>query len=622
MIKIIIILVFLILFFFLEPLFTKNKLQNNNEHGSARFSTKKEIANYFKAVNLYNIEKPGYPISFSSDLKTIYFDYETPHWCFLGSTGSGKTVTAMIPECTFIANAKEKRSVCITDPKGEIFQKTSEMFLDNGYNVYTIDFRNPELSNHINILDPIINEYDKYIKYKNTDINKSNHHLSEANRLIVSISSMVISKTGNEKDPFWNNSAKNLLAGLISFFLEEYEIGKIKKEQITMTCIKKFQNSIMPEENLRQFKSIIDKKEYGLKSKDYLLSILSASENTYKSIISVFSEKMSIFDDINVEYITSSSDFVFNDFGKKASVLYLIIPDEDKTYYSLVTIIVGLLYKELVKEANLNDNKCLDVKIEWLLDEFANCPPFSDIESMVSVGRSRGMRFYFFIQSFSQLNNVYGKDVAKIILDNCGLVYLKTNTEETAEEVSKRLGNQTIESKSISQSINETKKSGNKSLSLIARELLTADEIKRLYHKTIIFPIIGHPILRDTIIYNKFNIYKSGMIKRCVKDIIITNNYFTIEKYNMSRLPSIENDSPYIENDSALLDTIFQGIKDILKNKAISYKREIENERMFLSIKLSKINKSTILKLNGYLKNKPFISVVENNIIKIHIKNI
>ena len=623
MINVIIVLSFLFLFFFLEPLFTKNKLINNNEHGSARFSTKREIEKNFKAVNLNNIDIPGYPISFTKDLKTIFFDYETPHWCFLGSTGSGKTVTAMIPECTFIANAKEKRSVCITDPKGEIFQKTSKMFYDNGYKVYTIDFRNPELSNNINILEPIINEYDKYIKYKNIDINRSNHHLSEANRLIISISSMVISKTGQEKDPFWSNSAKNLLAGLISFFLEEYEIGKIKREQITMTSIKKFQNSIMPEDNLKQFKKIINKKEYGLKSKDFLLSILSASENTYKSIISVFSEKMSIFDDINVEYVTSSSDFIFEDFGKTSSALYLIIPDEDKTYYSLVTIIVGLLYKELVKIANINDNKCLDVKIEWLLDEFANCPPFNDIESMVSVGRSRGMRFYFFIQSFSQLDNVYGKDVAKIILDNCGLIYLKTNTEETAEEVSKRLGKQTIESKSLSQSLNESKKGGNKSLSLIARELLTADEIKRLYRKTIIFPIIGHPILRNTIIYSKFSIYKPGMIKRNIKDITINNNYFTIEKYNVKKSNLIEtSDSPYIENDSKLLDTIIKEIKNILKNTALTYKKEIENERLFLYIELKETNNVMVAKIKNFLLNKPFVLVLKGKIIEIHIKNI
>lgn len=79
---------------------------------------------------------------------------------------------------------------------------------------------------------------------------------------------------------------------------------------------------------------------------------------------------------------------------------------------------------------------------------------------MVSVARSRGMRFHFFIQSFTQLNNVYGKDVAQIILDNCGLVYLKTNTQNTAEDISKRLGKKTIEFNSISQSMSLSRSDG------------------------------------------------------------------------------------------------------------------------------------------------------------------
>ena len=66
---------------------------------------------------------------------------------------------------SFIATAKVKRSVFVTNPKGEIFHATSKMLYDNGYKIYTIDFRHPELSNHINILEPIICEYENYIKY-------------------------------------------------------------------------------------------------------------------------------------------------------------------------------------------------------------------------------------------------------------------------------------------------------------------------------------------------------------------------------------------------------------------------------------------------------------------------
>ena len=176
-------------------------------------------------------------------------------------------------------------------------------------------------------------------------------------------------------------------------------------------------------------------------------------------------------------------------------------------------------------------------QIDWILDEFANCPPLADIEAIVSVARSRGMRFHFFIQSFSQLDNVYGKEVSQIILDNCGLVYLKTNTQETAEAISKRLGKKTIESNSISQSMSLRDYNGNKSTSLIARDLMTPDEVKQLHYKTIIFPIIGYPILRDTIIYKKFSSYSSGEEVRTVNPLIdLSNTYFTVEDIKVKRI--------------------------------------------------------------------------------------
>ena len=541
----VIIIIFLIGFIYIEPILMKHKVKNDNEYGSARFSTKAEIKQNFKKEDVNHIKEAGFPVYFSKNLNYVYFDRETPHYVYLGSTGSGKSVTAVIPSCTFISNAKKKRSVFITDPKGEIYQTTSKMFQDNGYRILTIDFRNPEKSNKINILEPIIEEYEEYIKYeklgKETELeeeklkynNLSMSSLAETNRLISSLSTMVMQEKIEQKDPFWNNSAKNLLEGLIGFFLEEYKLGNITREKITMTSIRKFQNSSMEENNFKKFKDYINKKEYGSKSKDALVSILSASDNTYKSITAVFGEKMNLFDDINVANVTCSSDFEFSILGKEPVALYVIVPDEDKTYFTLVTIIVGLLYRDLVKLANSTEKKKLPYEIDFILDEFANCPPLADIEAIVSVARSRGMHFHFFIQSFSQLDNVYGKDVAQIILDNCGLIYLKTNTQDTAEAISKRLGKKTIESNSVRQSMSLMNYNGDRSTNLIGRDLMTPEEVKQLHYKTIIFPIIGFPIFRDTIMYNKFSCYKSGIVERKsepLKDLSYT--YFTVENIN------------------------------------------------------------------------------------------
>lgn len=649
-IVLVLLLLFIVGFMFIEPAISKHKVKNNNEYGSARFSTFNEIKKNFKKEKINNIKESGVPIWFSKDFKYVWFDRETPHYTYLGSTGSGKSVTAVIPMCSFIATAKNKRSVFITDPKGEIFNTTSKMFKDNGYNVLTLDFRHPEMSNHFNILEPIIKEYERYIEYEKKSIvskkdkvkynNLAMTSLAETNRLITSLATMIMQEKTQQKDPFWNNSARNLLEGLIGFFLEEYKKNNIKRNQITMTSIRKFQNSSMQEKNFNKFKTYIDRKDYGSKSKDSLTSILNASDNTYKSITAVFGEKMSLFDDVNVANVTSDSDFDFDLLGKEATALFIIVPDEDKVYFTLVTIIVGLLYKELVKLANSKENKKLPVQIDWLLDEFANCPPLADIEALVSVARSRGMRFHFFIQSFSQLDNVYGKEVAQIILDNCGLIYLKTNTQDTAEQISKRLGKTTISSSSISQSLSLLDYNGNKSTSLMARDLLTPDEVKQLHYKTIIFPIIGYPIFRDTVMYNKFSCYEKGEIERKVNSLKqLDNTYFTVEQIKSpigGRFKKVDDELNMSAKDfykeqreaeeQELLKAIEQ-VKDIIKDNIINFEYKTKNNRTFSVISLNKdIGEMEKSLIKGQLDNKVYHIEISNNdngknVIEIHLKN-
>ena len=644
----IITLVIMIVFIYIEPLISKHKIKNSNEYGSARFSSVDEIKKNFDKEKISNIKESGVPIWFSKNYKYVWFDRETPHYTYLGSTGSGKSVTAVIPMCSFIATAKNKRSVFITDPKGEIFNTTSKMFKDNGYNVLTLDFRHPEKSNHFNILEPIIKEYERYIEYEKKSIlskkdkvkynNLAMTSLAETNRLITSLATMIMQEKVQQKDPFWNNSARNLLEGLIGFFLEEYKNGNIKRNQITMTSIRKFQNSSMQEKNFNKFKIYIEKKEYGNKSKDSLTSILSTSENTYKSITAVFAEKMALFDDINVANVTSDSDFDFDLLGREATALFIIVPDEDKVYFTLVTIIVGLLYKELVKLANLQDSKKIPVQIDWILDEFANCPPLADIEAVVSVARSRGMRFHFFIQSFSQLDNVYGKEVAQIILDNCGLVYLKTNTQDTAEAISKRLGKKTIESNSISQSMSLMNYNGNKSTSLISRDLLTADEVKQLHYKTIIFPIIGYPIFRNTVMYNKFSCYEKGEIERRVNSLKqLDNTYFTVEQINFdyeTDLDFFENpkeNQNFYKNSNESKKEIFNPIIEKLNEvfKDITYEVEFlrKNDTAYVQVTINREKTNEIwLKVNSCINQEYFhiedLSKADKTIFNIHVKGL
>lgn len=530
--------------YFIEPIITRQKIKDNKEHGSARWSTINEIKKNFREEQIDNINESGFPIYFSKDNKKVWFDNKTPHWICLGSTGSGKSVTSVIPYCSFIATAKKKKSVFITDPKGEILNATSQMFKDNGYDVLCIDFRNPEYSSHLNLLEPVIKEYelyykylklsenekdeDKYVEYKN----KSIVHYASCNQLVSDISSMIMDDV-TAKEKFWNNSSSDLLYGIIFLFLEDYVEGKIKRNQITLTSVKKFQSSSMSDTNNKKLKKYMERKSYDMKSKDKLFSLLNTSE-TYRSITSTFSERMSLYDDINVENVTSESDFDFDSLGKKPTVLYCCIPDESQIYYTLVSIIVSLIYKTLVILCNEQEDKKLPCEIVFLLDEFGNTAPLKDLKSMVSVGRSRGMYFVYYLQSIQQLDDLYGKETSQIVQDNCGLQFLKTNSQDTAEQISNRLGTHGVETTSLNYSMSFTNNNGSKGTSLISRKLMTADEIKQLVYKTIIFSSVGHPIIRDTILYNKFSCYKSGCINRKKRVLQrFTDRYYTVDQIKL-----------------------------------------------------------------------------------------
>ena len=612
----------------IEPRISKRKLSNKNEHGSSKFADSKEIKSNFDKEKLNNINKVGFPVWYekvNNRWENVYFDNKSPHFLLVGSTGSGKSATASLNMAIHFATAKEKHSVVFTDPKSELFNATGKIFKDNGYDVVTIDFRNPMQSTKINVMQPIIDEWkehchynkcmifflihllksnkisitkllasnNKYLeqiksKYKLEDYiidiiennkdkisnelnnkkfynvsiiegynndslkkylskqtneeilnqiknnqNLSAKHQAETNRLVVSLANLIFTEK-NAKDPFWINSSKQLFIGIVGIFLEDYKDELINENKINISSIKKFQTSSLIKENQNFLQRNLNDRPYGSLSKDYLTSILSSAENTYKSVTAVFGEKMSIFDDLNVENITSVSEFNFTTLGKKPVALYIIVPDEDRAYFQLITIIVGMLIKDLTKFANLKENKgTLPIKVDWILDEFANCPPLDSIETIVSVARSRGMRFYFFIQSFSQLDQVYGKEIANIIQDNCALVYLKTNTVETAEVIAKKLGKATIETSSINKSTNPFKVGANQTESLMGRELLTANEIINLKYKTIIFPTFGNPIFRDTYLYSDiYPQYKNYPIYERDTKILkrLTENYYTVEK--------------------------------------------------------------------------------------------
>ena len=104
-------------------------------------------------------------------------------------------------------------------------------------------------------------------------------------------------------------------------------------------------------------------------------------------------------------------------------------------------------------------------------------PPF-DILPLFSAGRSRKLTLVPIIQSLSQLEKNYGKEGSEILQDNCQDTIFGgfAPNSQTAEVLSKALGNQTVQSGYIS----KAKDGVNQSLQMVSRPLMSPDELKAI----------------------------------------------------------------------------------------------------------------------------------------------
>ncbi|QWG81862.1 MULTISPECIES: VirD4-like conjugal transfer protein, CD1115 family [Bacillus cereus group] len=163
------------------------------------------------------------------------------------------------------------------------------------------------------------------------------------------------------------------------------------------------------------------------------------------------------------------------DYFDKPVAIFMITPDFDSSNHVIASIFVRQLYFILAKGASLARGGKCHREVVFCLDEFGNMPSIEGMANIITVCLGRNVRFNLVIQAYAQLKNKYGED-ADTIDGNCGnTIYILTNDQETAEKVSKKLGNQTINLPSRSGKGLSTDK--NKTEGLDQRPLLTANEL-------------------------------------------------------------------------------------------------------------------------------------------------
>lgn len=404
---------------------TEKKSKND---GYSKLMSEKEMKKDYgiKKIHLKDdtYDAGGFPV-INNGTDAWVDDSGQPHSLIMGASGSGKTQAFMFPLIRILGRHGE--SMIVTDPKGELYENCGALLKEKGYKIILINFRDPKEGAAWNPFSY------PYRIYKEGNVDK-------ANELLQDLASNILIDPNNKAEPFWEQTASNFFTGLSLGLFDD-----ATEEEININSI-----NMMAEVGEDRIGSSNYIKEYfrskGELSPAYIAaaSCINAPNETRGGIMSTFRTKTRIFSSQEaLSEMLSYSDFDIRDIGKEKTAVFLKVHDEKTTYHALATIFVKQAYEALIAVAQTCPGLKLPYRTNFILDEFANMPALKDVETMITASRSRNIRFSFVIQNFSQLNKVYGKDVAETIKGNCGnFVYLMSTELSALEEISKLLGDQ------------------------------------------------------------------------------------------------------------------------------------------------------------------------------------
>lgn len=393
------------------------------EKGYSRWATDKEFQKGLEVVDIKQNKLPAAGIALYSKKGKMWVDNGEDHYLVMGATGSGKTVIVAKPMIKLLA--KHDESIILTDPKGELYESSAALLKEAGYNIITLNFREPQKGNAWN---PMTLPYKLY-KEGNQD---------KAIELLDDLALNILYEEKSSGDPFWEKTAADYFTGLALGLFEDGNENEVNINSVNLMSSLGEERFGGPNNNY--IKEYFNAKDPSKAAYINASGTVFTADDTKQGIIATFKQKMKLFSErANLSEMLSYSNFDMRDIGRKKTAVFLIVQDEKKTLHPLATIFIKQCYETLIDVAQENGGK-LPFRTNFILDEFANMPPLKDVTTMVTAARSRLIRFTFIIQNFAQLTQVYGKENGDTIRGNCNLLYLISSEIAALEEISKMCG--------------------------------------------------------------------------------------------------------------------------------------------------------------------------------------
>ncbi len=451
------------------------------QHGSAKWMSQKDFDKQFDHIELS--AKSQAPDSGGTVIdmakkhgrEKLYYVGDDIHTLCIGSTRSGKTRCVVLESIGLLGLAGE--SMILSDPKAELFTYTAPFLESQSYEVIAFDFRQPLKSHRYNFLQNVIDAV-------------HNKDIPRAIDCAWDITSSLVGENKGER--IWNDGEASVIASSILAVVYD-NIDRPEFQNLTNVYyfIANMCQTAGTDLPINQYmKSRPD--SHPAKA---LLGISEvAPSRTRGSFFTSALTTLRLFTNPLIYAMTCKSDFRPQDIGREKQAVFILLPDEKATYYSLASLFVSQAYELLVGEADKLGGR-LERRVNLVLDEFGNFTKIPAFANKLTVGGGRGIRFSLFVQSLAQIEEAYGKESSTTIKGNCAVwIYLCADDPATLDEISKRLGNYTVATCSKSSSYGtHSSGSSSSSINLTGRPLLTPDEVRMIDRPYSLITSRNHP---------------------------------------------------------------------------------------------------------------------------------
>ena len=483
----------------------KSRTVGDGQHGTARWATDKEIKQTYAHVPFKVREwRRGQNLPTEQGLilgckgqpqeLTALVDSDDIHCLMIGASGIGKTAFFLYPNLEYACASG--MSWLALDSKGDLARNYGTIAKNcYGYNVSVIDLRNPTRSDGNNLLTLV----NRYMDIARKDP-KNLAARAKAEKYAKILAKTIVNPDGDDsnrgQNAFFYDAAEGLLTSVILMLAEFLPPDKEhpQERRHIVSVFKLVQDLLEPSKvkGKSHFQLLMGKLPPDHKARWFAGAALNSAEQAMASVMSTVLSRLNAFLDSELEQVLCFDSAIDAEkFASEKSAIFLILPEEDTTKNFMAGLMIQNLSRELFAVADENGGK-LQNRVVLYCDEFGTMPPF-DVLPLFSAGRSRRLTLVPIIQSLAQLEKNYGKEGSEIIQDNCQDTIFGgfAPNSQTAEVLSKALGNRTVLSGSVSRGKNDP----SQSLQMMERPLLTPDELKSIPKGNFIVQKTGqHPM--------------------------------------------------------------------------------------------------------------------------------